>query len=477
MGDKAWRSRVGKKLKFSLSEPRLEKALEDLRKLNQDFQTLASQTARLTNAEPPLPSSVFIPPRSDQKIKECRLVRKASAQLYLALQRACQLHEEHSAHFRLETQHVNVEGTGLPLVRFNMAFAHRPGISSAGLEPVWIAVDSTLDEESLEPVLEDGKELPLQSHESSNELSNSLKREVPSESPSPVKRLKKCVRFARTTPSTGLSQNTNLVASFLLQSALPDFCVRHDFCKQLHRTAPRTPENKYIGYFEKSGPCKHLVYFAPPITSCSLQQSVTLTSIVSSMSQKSQVDQFLHYERLQLARQLASAVLQFHATPLLRSSWQSDDVVFFRQSGSSLTSPHLNVQVGKSNSAEKLLNSGKEAIESQGFIRNPYLFRLSVILIELAYQAPLRSLLEARDLTNGQESKHTDFFIAERLSKSMGTSLGASYAKIVRKCLGCDFGEGTTDLNDPGLQAVFYKDVVCELERLERAFVQLQLGP
>jgi len=46
----------------------------------------------------------------------------------------------------------------------------------------------------------------------------------------------------------------------------------------------------------------------------------------------------------------------------------------------------------------------------------------------------------------------------------------------VRKCLGCDFGEGTTDLNDPALQAVFYRDVVCELERLEKGFAMLQLG-
>ena len=196
------------------------------------------------------------------------------------------------------------------------------------------------------------------------------------------------------------------------------------------------------------------------------------------MSKKSETDQFLYYERLRLARQLASAVLQFHATPLLRSSWQSDDVVFFRQAGSSLTSPHLNVQVGKSNSVDIISNPASKAITNdQVFIRNPYVFRLSVILIELAYQAPLRTLQEAQDLMNGQQSKHTDFFIAERLSKSMGTSLGTSYAKIVRKCLACDFGEGTTDLSDPGLQAVFYKDVVCELERLERAFVQLQLGP
>lgn len=48
--------------------------------------------------------------------------------------------------------------------------------------------------------------------------------------------------------------------------------------------------------------------------------------------------------------------------------------------------------------------------------------------------------------------------------------------KVVRKCLGCDFGQGMNDLKDVKLQAVFYQDVVCELERLDRRFVVLQLG-
>ena len=39
----------------------------------------------------------------------------------------------------------------------------------------------------------------------------------------------------------------------------------------------------------------------------------------------------LQCESLRLARQLASAVLQFHETPILKESWRSEDVVFFGQ--------------------------------------------------------------------------------------------------------------------------------------------------
>jgi hypothetical protein len=212
------------------------------------------------------------------------------------------------------------------------------------------------------------------------------------------------------------------------------------------------------------------------------------------MSSNPHADQFLQHERLRLARQLASAVLQFHATPMLKDSWRSDDVVFFGMDASStiLTSPHLNVQVGKSNSRHPQIESSAEnattitttttTLNTHPFVRNPYLFGLGVILIELARQAPLSTFREKRELRElarvepTHESNFADYIIADRVSKNLGSSLGVSYAKIVRKCLGCDFGEGTTDLNDQGLQVVFYRDVVCELERLERAFARLQLG-
>jgi hypothetical protein len=109
-------------------------------------------------------------------------------------------------------------------------------------------------------------------------------------------------------------------------------------------------------------------------------------------------------------------------------------------------------------------------------VRNPYLFELGVILIELAHQAPLSAFREKCEVSDIYENKWSRYVLADRVSKSLARSLGPSYAKVVRKCLGCDFGEGTTDLNDPGLQAVFYRDVVCELERLEREFAKLYLG-
>lgn len=493
VGDKAWRSRVRKKLKFSFSESQLEKTLEDLRNLNQDFRTLAAQTNKLEDAQPLPISSPNSPPRTDEAVKDCRLVRTASAQLHQALERACKIHEKHIAHFRLESQHVTIEQPGLPIVRFNMAFAHCSSEVPTNLEPVWIAVDSTFEDDALASPQKTKSKSQQEAQNCLRELSGTLKRENSTSCPSPVKRIKaRTVRFdttassnARSGMTTTTTTATTLLTSFLADPALPDFCVQHDFCKQLEKYGPKTPINKYIGYFEKTGPYKHLVYFAPPITTSSSRQSFSLAQIIQTMFTNPNADQFLQYERLRLGRQLASAVLQFHATPMLKDSWRSDDVVFFGTDTSSIaiTSPHLNVQLGKSNSRYPSMNSSEKAatatVISRPYMRNPYLFGLGVILIELARQAPLSTLREQRELARDESShkyKFSDFEVADRVSKNLGSSLGASYAKVVRKCLGCDFGEGETDLSDPGLQAVFYRDVVCELERLERAFARLQLA-
>jgi hypothetical protein len=207
----------------------------------------------------------------------------------------------------------------------------------------------------------------------------------------------------------------------------------------------------------------------------------SLASIITATAGKPETEQFLEYERLQLAARLASAVLQFHATPLLSDFWRSEDVIFFGHSRdddvASITFPHLNVQVGSAKHHKLVTEAGSDTDNmTRHLIRNPYLFSLGVTLIELAFQAPLRSLYNSKDLNNEQPSTLSDFFVASRLSKTISSSLGPAYGKVVRKCLGCDFGQGTNDLNDVRLQAVFYQDVVCELERLERAFAMLQIG-
>jgi hypothetical protein len=456
----------------------------ELRELNQDFINLAAQTNRLDTE-----SQISLSPKAtslvsswtEQKSEECKMVQRASTQLCVAMENACLIHTEHTAHFRLDPKHVGVHDSNQTLVRFHMAFAH----ASTLPEPVWITVDSIFNESNLR--LPRDEAVLQHAPNALTGLSNASKHGLPSStsSRSSKKSKKKSVRFTASVAPSNSSPGTILTTTIFTNTTLPDFCLAHDFCRQLKQRSLGTPENKYIGYFEKKGPCKHLVCFAPPITNArSAKENISLAKILSNKSSKGSEVRFLEYEVLSLARQLASAVLLFHPTPVLKASWRSNDIVFFGSSSPiiSLAHPHLTVELCSPKSAHPRLHQKKDTsltrnstVEGQGYIRNMYLFNLGVVLLELAYQTPLQSLRASSDLNNGSESRHTDFFVADRLSKTMATSLGVRYAKIVRKCLGCDFGEGTTDLEDANLQAAFYSDVVCELERLERTFTLMQL--
>jgi hypothetical protein len=182
-----WLSLLGKMMKFSFSEPRLKKSLEEVKQLNQDFCTIVRQTTLLNNTHQKGPLSDSVPSKCIQEIKECRMTQNASGGLYQALERACQMHEEHWAYFRLESQLINVDDEAKHTVRFDIGFAHRPDGSSATLDLVWIVVESISDKPILESSTEDGKSIRGQADDALNDLSKTLKRGLSQNIATPTK--------------------------------------------------------------------------------------------------------------------------------------------------------------------------------------------------------------------------------------------------------------------------------------------------
>lgn len=129
----------------------------------------------------------------------------------------------------------------------------------------------------------------------------------------------------------------------------------------------------------------------------------------------------------------------------------------------SLTSPHLTVKVkGPCGQISRA-----STFPLHNLVRNPQLFSLGVVLLEIAYTSTLESLQSPIDLDSGRENRYTEFFAARRPDKSAKTDMGKTYHKIIERLVECDFGCGT-DLNDPQLQAAFHRDVICPLEKLEQ---------
>lgn len=179
-------------------------------------------------------------------------------------------------------------------------------------------------------------------------------------------------------------------------------------------------------------------------------------------------------ESVRLAKQLASAVLQFHGTPLLKRYWRSQDVVFFDDSSKTvlqrqtLASPHLDVVV---EGELMITNPPSGADVGQLLVRNFYLFSLAKVLLEIAYQKPFAKLHEECGVRNIEDGILKDLMVAKLLSESVSAKLGSTYGEIVRKCLHCDFNRGTSDLNDSALQAVVYREVVLRFEDLETEMI------
>ena len=105
--------------------------------------------------------------------------------------------------------------------------------------------------------------------------------------------------------------------------------------------------------------------------------------------------------------------------------------------------------------------------------RNPILFSLGVVLLEIAHGASLGSLRLPCDADSGP--RHSEIFTARRLAKVKRTNLGITYGNIVEQLVEGAFPCGD-DLSNPELQMTFYKDVICPLDDLEQGFRKLCMG-
>jgi len=75
---------------------------------------------------------------------------------------------------------------------------------------------------------------------------------------------------------------------------------------------------------------------------------------------------------------------------------------------------------------------------SRTLVRNPFLFGLGVMLLEIAYEAPIQSLRKPADV--GANGQNTEYYTAGRVRLSASKLLRPRYAELARKCVQCDFG-------------------------------------
>ena len=466
IGDEKWRNRIRKKLKLSFSESHLDKTMTELKSLNDDFIRLSAQISRLKGYRRQTDRSSR---GLSQHVEKFRLIQEASKHVYGALSNSCTKHTEHLTHFCLKA--LAFRDAPTPQVRFKLAFTNMTLASSATpVDPVWFLIESIIGDSTK------GKDHPVQSGAQSLSLIETLKSQHDEQAEACDRNTQKSVSSRTTVPSaTGIPPACASVPPI----NLPSLCIRKDFCDQLKHCVLQSPyTDKCLGVLDQIDCYRHLIYLPPSTLQGSQRHGTSLEQVISSLSKQGPLVRISQYERLRLARSLATAVVQYHATPWLKESLRSEEIFFFgidkvslTQQPPALSAPHLNVRV----KGEDGSFSRTSTFPPPSCVRNTILFGLGVVLLELGYAETLRELQQPRDIQDS-EDRLTEFFVATRAVSSMGREMGSTYGEIVKKCLYCDFGCGD-DLTNPKLQAVFYQDVVQELEKLEDGFRKLQLGP
>jgi hypothetical protein len=475
--DTHWRRHIKEKIRFVFSKSQLQDSMITLKELLEYLGALRSQSEISEQRRPLSRTSA----QAQQAIEQFALVQTASQNLYDALRSACTKHTQHQARFSLQP----MPTCKAHQVRFSVDFRQVVAPASVSKQTAWFTVESIV-KQSVKPCSSEPDSKALAT------LNQSVKRQRASYPPAPQKQpcklQKKSIRFQLPcSPSSSLSPlPLSLVKSRepSVDPPLSNLCSRNNFCNQLQNFLSRSVAQPEccIGYLEKSSDSKHLIYL----------KGQEAKSEEDFNGPPSSLDELLLYhqkgfdetsgtpqsERLCLSKKLAAAVLHFYSTPWLRNSWSSSDVLFQIHSASnksqidSLKEPFVDVSVGDSNFVQ---NAGHPPT-CYPFAPNDFLFGLGVMLLELAFQQPLRYMRQPCDVANSEDERHILFFTAKRMSRLVSTKSGTRYGEIVRKCLACDFGRGD-DLSKPALQEGVYREVICELTELEELLRKMDLGP
>ena len=221
-----------------------------------------------------------------------------------------------------------------------------------------------------------------------DELEKSLKRQLEPISMPVAKKAKKSVGFASSVPAPVPTPCLPLLATTL---ALRD-CIGKDFCDHLRRHFRQPLQANACVVLENTAQCKQLVYPSHFTASSEQRKATSLGQLIQSTTTPDSVEGILLHERVSLAKMLSIAVLQYHATPWLQLSWRSGDILFFGIEGDTqmqkrpnISAPYINAKIQRQVSQVLAQNQSTMA-------RNPVLFGLGVVLLEIAHGASLESL-------------------------------------------------------------------------------------
>jgi hypothetical protein len=179
-------------------------------------------------------------------------------------------------------------------------------------------------------------------------------------------------------------------------------------------------------------------------------------------------------DKLRVAVDLASSVLQLYKTPWLNEQWSDNDVYFIQRPGlpSSMVFEHPFVYRKFSPAADESSRSSQSGAHS--VIRNETLFTLGILLTELLFGVSIEELQTPDDL-NHQGTPGIIWCTVDRIleNKLIEAEAGPRYQEAVRRCIRCDFDQTVSSLDDSNFQRAVFEGVVAPLEKTLQQFISL----
>jgi hypothetical protein len=459
---RAWLSSMMTKLKFSFSGPDLAQKISELREHNESLNFTLNQVRKLHKSTSHVITKSTL--RIGSSIDVWPEIQTMAATLYNTILDECNTHIEHRAYLDLSA--FPERAMDRHVVSFDMALLPWPELQGSTFHfPVGFTIqlafsdrENNLGRKKIVPVavLEDTdyrscpsgsqkvRKRTLEPPELDSENNKRLKSDQYEEAKTSSKTATQFplpLRHLPTAPNSASNSHRHR--------------KREEFCEKLRMLSqePRMKENHYsLDSYDIVFPQRLSEY----------RKQISLADLM----RHSRGDRISSYERVRLARQLASAVLNFHATPLLEEFWASDKVVFFDLAddnifeSQALTPAHLCVHIKRNDPTRIPPQDVKDKI------KNIYILHLGYFLIELAYQRPFLDLVKDQAQIDGGDFKERKFQVA-KICESMGRLLGKRYKDVAETCVTWNTNGGAQLVEFESV-VEFERDVVSVLERLEK---------
>ena len=193
----------------------------------------------------------------------------------------------------------------------------------------------------------------------------------------------------------------------------------------------------------------------------SLREVLDLTN----SSRQEKIFSWSHKRRYELAYILACSLL--HCSDCwFKPGWRSGDINFLIPLDHQISDEAMKFPyVSSAPMISSPIESGTE------IVKNNHLFSLAIALIEIGYGDSIFNLCEG--LEQGTHlDLYKEFAGAKKLAKGISDVMGRRYAKVVLRCLWCDFGlVDHDDLEYTDMQEGFYRNVICELQKCLQTFI------